>query len=318
MTLSAADDTRLRTWAVEIAQARLPPDAQRQDRGGDWRFTKSGGLSIAKRSGAWYSYTADTGGYDTVRLIEFLRGCDRTEAEQWAAAWLASHPGTGSCDGAEDDDASQAAAQVKAIRAKEVIDAAVAADRTLAETYLRSRGIGAPLPDCVRFLPDARIGEGAMVGLLTAHDVVIGAQLTYLDPAGNKSLREPVRQTFVLDRERARGAVFVIEKLSSNAKMLLAEGLEDGLSLRACGRPEAIFALPGVGGLQHFPAPRGQAITVMRDGDPAGSPADKALISGVDRLLLQHAEVRVTVTPPQRRCEQHSANGWRGRAQCVG
>jgi putative DNA primase/helicase len=296
-TLSAADDVRLRTWSVEIAEALLPPDAQRHDRGGDWRFSHTGGLSIAKRSGAWFSHAARVGGYSTVRLIELLRACDRAEAEQWAAAWLASHAGSGACDGAEDDDGSQAVAHANAIGAKEVIDAVVAADGTLAETYLRSRGIQPPYPDCVRFLANARLGESAMVGLLIAHDAIIGTQLTYLDALANKSLHEPVRQTFLLDRERAKGAVFVVEKLSSNGRLLLAEGLEDGLSLRACGRPEAIFALPGIGGLRHFPARRGQGIIFTRDGDEPDSAADKALIEGLDHLVLQKAEVRVTQTP---------------------
>jgi putative DNA primase/helicase len=297
--LTHDDHVRLRSWAVTIAEALLPPGAQRQDRGGDWRFSNTGGLSIAKRSGAWYSHAADVGAYSAVRLIELLRSCARAEAEQWAAAWLASHTGTGSCDGAADDAAdSQAAAQANAARAKAVINAVVPASGTIAETYLRSRGLEPPYPDCVRYLPDGRIGESALVGLLTAHDVVIGAQLTYLDPTGRKSLREPVRQTFVLDRERAKGAVFMVEKLSGNGRLLLAEGLEDGLSLLTCARPEAIFALPGVGGQKHFPARRGQTITVVRDGDEPGSAADKALIQGVDHLLLQHAEVRVTQTPP--------------------
>jgi putative DNA primase/helicase len=295
--LSAADDVRLRTWSVEIAEALLPTDAQRHIRGGDWRFSHTGGLSIAKRSGAWFSHAAGVGGYSTVRLIELLRTCDRAEAEQWAAAWLASHAGTGICDGAEDDDGSQAAAQANAIRAREVIDVVVAADGTLVETYLRSRGIEPPYPDCVRFLPDARIGESALVGLLTGHDVVVGVQLTYLAPDGSKSLREPARETFLLDCERARGAVFTVEKLSGNGRLLLCEGLEDGLSLRASDRPEAIFALPGIGGLQHFPARRGQPITMVPDGDEPGSPADKALIDGLDHLLLQHADVRRAPTP---------------------
>jgi hypothetical protein len=295
--ISADDYARLRTWILEIAEALLP-GTQRQDRGGDWRFSHAGGLSIAKRSGVWFSHAEGKGGYSAVGLIALLRPCDWAEAEQWAAAWLANHPGTGSCDaGDDDDDASQAAREANSARAKEIIQAMAAAEDTVAETYLRSRDLPPPYPACARFLADARIGESALVGLLTAHNVVIGAQLTYLAPDGRKSLREPVRQTFVLDRERARGAVFEVERLSSNARMLLVEGLEDGLSLRACGRPESIYALPGIAGLKHFPARRGHAITVVRDGDAADSAADKALVAGVDHLLLERADVRVTATP---------------------
>jgi hypothetical protein len=294
---SREDQARLATWAPEIAEALLPPGAQRQDRGGDWRFSHAGGLSIAKHSGAWFSHAEGVGGYSTVRLIEHLRQCDRAEAEQRATAWLASHAGAGSCDGSNDAQDSKAAAQVNAARAQEIIAGAVSAEGTVAEVYLRSRGLAPPYVDCVRFLSDGRIGESALVGLLMAHHSVVGAQLTYLDPIGRKSLHEPVRQTFVIDHERAKGAAFIVEKLSANASLLLCEGLEDGVALLASGRPEAVFGLPGIGGLQHFPARRGQAIVVVRDGDAPGSPADRALIRGIDHLLLQGADVRVTATP---------------------
>jgi hypothetical protein len=79
--------------------------------------------------------------------------------------------------------------------------------------------------------------------------------------------------------------------------MLLCEGIEDGLSLRASGRPESVFALPGISRLRHFAARRGQVITFARDGDEPDSTADKALVEGIDHLLLQKAEARVTVTP---------------------
>jgi hypothetical protein len=297
--LSCDDEARLATWAAEIAETLLPLGAARQDRGSDWRFTHAGGLSIAKRSGAWFSHALGAGAYSAVSLIELLRQCARAEAEQWAVAWLAGNPGTGSCDGSDDAADSQAARLANAFRAREIIAASVSAGDSVAETYLRSRGLNPPYPGCVRFLPNARIGESALVGLLTANDTVVGAQLTYLDPCGRKTLRGPARQTFVLDHERAKGAVFMVEKLSANATLLLVEGLEDGLALLASGRPEAVFGLPGVGGLQHFPARRGQAIVVMRDGDADGSPADRALLKGVDHLLLHGAAVKVTPTPRQ-------------------
>src|SRR6516164_6991210 len=100
--LSHDDRVRLCSWAVEIAEALLPEGSRRQDRGSDWRLSHSSGLLIAKRSGAWYHHASRQGGYSAVGLIAWLRSCDHAEAEQWAVAWLASHAGTGSCDGAED------------------------------------------------------------------------------------------------------------------------------------------------------------------------------------------------------------------------
>ena len=93
MALSAADQSRLRTWVSEIAAALLPPEAQREDRGADWRFTKSGGLSVCKRNAAWYQHAAGRGGYSPIPLIALLRQCSDAEAREWAVAWLASNAG---------------------------------------------------------------------------------------------------------------------------------------------------------------------------------------------------------------------------------
>lgn len=53
---------------------------------------------------------------------------------------------------------------VNAAIAQELIDKLVDPMGTPAEGYLLSRGITGPLPDCVRFLPHARCGEGALAG----------------------------------------------------------------------------------------------------------------------------------------------------------
>jgi hypothetical protein len=304
--LSTAEYLRLGTWMVEIADTLLP-GSQREDRGADWRFSHSGGLSIRKLDGAWWSFGASTGGHSAIKLIGFLKQCSNAEAIQWGIAWLAAQAGNGSCDGGADDtddDASSAGSAASAARAKEVLTAMVPAAGTIGETYLRMRDCPPPYPDCVRWLKDARTGESALVGVLTAHDVIVGCQLTYLDAFGRKSLHAPVRQTFKFDRERAKGAVFAVEKLSGNGVLALAEGLEDALSVAACGWQGATFGLPGIGNLQSFPARRGQDIVVVRDGDVADSPADKGLIRGVDHLLLQGAKVKVTQTPRQQEGEE--------------
>ena len=64
-----------------------------------------------------------------------------------------------------------------------------------------------------------------------------GVHCVYLDPSGQKSLRPPVKQTFMLDRARGAGAVCVLQESNNkDSTILLAEGIEDGLSLLAAGR----------------------------------------------------------------------------------
>ena len=98
-SVSASNAIRLRSWAVEIAVALLPEGTDRRVDGADIRFSKTGGLCINKKNGAWYVHSVNKGGWETVGLIKHLRQCSTEDAFRWSSAWLAAHPGTGSCDG---------------------------------------------------------------------------------------------------------------------------------------------------------------------------------------------------------------------------
>src|SRR5690242_2233401 len=84
-------------------------------------------------------------------------------------------------------------------RAREYFAALMPIAGTPGEAYLRKRALEPPYPDWIRWLPPhvARIGEGAVVALLTAGGVVTGLQLTFVTTDGDKSLIEPVRRTFL-------------------------------------------------------------------------------------------------------------------------
>ena len=64
--------------------------------------------------------------------------------------------------------------------------------------------------------------------------------------------------------------------------------------IETCG---AHCRLPGIGTLKHLSVKKGERIVVCRDGDEPGSSADEGLVKGVDHLLLEGADVRVTNTP---------------------
>jgi hypothetical protein len=137
--LTPTDHTRLSTWAADIAEALLPAGAQREDCGADLRFTKSGGLSIAKRSGASCQHSSSTGGYSAVALISLLKQCSRAEAKEWAAAWLATHPGTGSYGGDDDnDDTSTAWREANAARDRGIHSSVLSPEGSVAAGYLCS------------------------------------------------------------------------------------------------------------------------------------------------------------------------------------
>jgi hypothetical protein len=316
---SSLDHARLRTWTIKIAEELLPPEARPEDRGENVRFTHSNGLSICKRNGWWFVHGAGRGGRSTIKLIEQLRQCSTADAIAYTRAWLASHTGTGDCGNDDDDDsASETAAAASKAHAEEILKQAGPVDGTVVAPYLNTRGINVPLPDSIKHSPDVRTGECAMVALLHARGVNVGVHCVHIDALGCKSLRKPVKQTFLTDRTRGKGAVCVLQENKDTAlPILLAEGVEDGLSLIAAGRTETIWVAPGVGRLQHVEIPRGRKIIVVRDGDAAGSEADKGLIKGLDHLLLELGDdaVRVTATPLDADANSILTSGNDGAAQ---
>jgi len=294
--MTPVDAARADSWLPEIADALLP-DAKWRDEGGERRCLNQGGLTVNARKHVWFSHSAGKGGH-ALELVQFVKQCTREEATRCVAAWLLAHKGVGSGgDGSDSEDADIENANL----AKQIIDRLTDATGTSAATYLHSRGLTGPLPACVRFLADARLGECAIAGLLTSHGRTVGVQLTYLDPDGRKSIILPSRRRFML--ERAPDAVFAIASPAAGVTDLLAdtlicEGLEDALSLVELGRQAGIIGLPGIGALRQLTVKRGERIVVVRDGDEPDSPADKSLIAGTDALLLQGATVTVTATPP--------------------
>ena len=155
----------------------------------------------------------------------------------------------------------------------------------------------------MRFLPDARLGEGAIVGIITTADgEVAGVQVGYLDPDGRKSTILPQRQLYLLDREAAEQAAFriaVAEPAEGAAPLVIAEGLEDALSLAQsrCRRD----------GDRHYPASAGSVSSTCRPAltpwcSATATPPTSMRQSGwarpLDRWVLAGVEVRVTDTPP--------------------
>jgi putative DNA primase/helicase len=298
--LSADQFERLGSWRFEIAIALFPVGTRTRDEGDERKFSGEG-FSINRKTGAWYSFTAGKGGKSPLRLIEFLGGYSRRDAEKWALGFLEKHPGTGAFGNAEDDEDAEA---WSAEEAREILANAVDVIGTSGETYLRSRNLDAPFP--VKYLLNARCGEGGVVAVLRAHDRDVGVQVTYIDLQGRKSAVVPQRRRFML--EKAPEAAFWMPYTGENTEVIVCEGLEDALSVFRFGRRHdsggkehalrcQIIGLPGIGGLRHQRFAKGTRVTVIRDGDPPGSLADLALQAGLDALLLARVDAWVTLTP---------------------
>jgi len=164
--------------------------------------------------------------------------------------------------------------------AKGVWAEAVPIEGTLAETYLRSRGISCDLPDSLRFHPRCYHGPSqtalpAMIALVTGGDS-FAIHRTFLRADGNGKAGLPDGDKMMLGRV-CGGAVRLSE---GPGRVVISEGIESGLSLLSglLDGPMIMGAALSTSGLRSLRLPQGPGqLAIAVDGDPQGREAAKAL-----------------------------------------
>lgn len=157
--------------------------------------------------------------------------------------------------------------------ARAIWAAAVPIGGTVAEAYLRNRGLHLPLPDALRFA-SLRFGRSGpehpvLVAAVTGADGAIGAiQRTYLRPDGTGKADVPAPRLSL--GKLAGGAVRLTPPARS---LILTEGTEDALSLiQTTGR--ATWAALGTSNLAKVVLPLNvEDVVIGADNDPAGEAA---------------------------------------------
>lgn len=154
--------------------------------------------------------------------------------------------------------------------AKAIWRAAEQAKGTLAETYLRSRGLHMRIPESIRF---ARLSYGTkgseypvlIACIASADNKLIGIQRTYLssDGIGKAAVPKPK-----LSLGRVSGGAIRLTPCA--ASLIVCEGLEDGLTLRQeLGR--AVWVAAGASMLPNMVFPAGvRSVAIGGDNDNAG------------------------------------------------
>jgi len=177
------------------------------------------------------------------------------------------------------DREAKAEARRKAEQAKRLWREAQPIEGTVAETYLRNRGITCDLPRTLRFHPECWHGATAKryPALIAAVQGAGAAAVhrTYLRPDGGwKADVEPAKAML---GATAGGAVRLAD---GPARLVVAEGIETGLSLLCglLGRPAAVWAALSTSGLRglRLPTQPGR-LTIALDGDAPGREAGHAL-----------------------------------------
>ncbi len=185
----------------------------------------------------------------------------------------------------------RAEAAKRAQQARSIWDAADPISGTVAETYLRSRGITCALPDTLRFHPEAWHGPTArrLPALVARVDGSGGFAVhrTFLRPDGSDKADVEKGTGKMMLGACAGGAVRVA---SAPGRLVVAEGIETALSL-SCGlldNSATIWAALSTSGMRGLVLPgRPGHLTVACDGDAPGRAAATALAARASALGWQ-------------------------------
>jgi hypothetical protein len=222
-------------------------------------------------------------GRDGQLLLNCKAGCDFRDV-----AVALRDRGLSQADGSPQRDykAEQAAADHKrSLQAMQLAREAIPITGTIAETYLRGRGITCPMSDMLRFHPACWHSSGkhlpAMVARVQGSDGY-AIHRTYLAAGGSgKANVEPAKAML---GNCAGGAVRLME---ADGPLVVAEGIETALSLVSglLQTPATIWAAMSTSGMQNLRLPTIPArLTIASDGDPAGRTAAKMLAERAYKL----------------------------------
>lgn len=177
----------------------------------------------------------------------------------------------------------------KARQAYNIWQEAEQIEGTLADTYLRGRGITCPLPKTLRFHPSCWHGPTAR-----AYPAMIAAVQGVDNPAIHRTYlladgsgKAEIKPNKLMLGMTAGGAARLTE---AQAPLVVAEGIETALSLASglLGRPATIWAALSTSGLQGLRLPSAPArLTIATDGDPAGANAGHSLAARAHALGWQ-------------------------------
>lgn len=180
-------------------------------------------------------------------------------------------------------------AERRAAQALAIWSEALPIDGTLAETYLRGRGITCALPKSLRFHPQCWHGATAkrypaMVAAVQGNRLA-AVHRTYLQADGSgKADIEPAKMML---GATAGAAVRLTE---AQVALVVSEGVETALSLSSglLSAPAAVWAALSASGMRglSLPPQAGQ-LTIASDGDAAGREAASALAARADALGWQ-------------------------------
>src|SRR5579884_3986709 len=259
---------------------------------------KNGSCVIALRgphAGDWYDHDGGEGG-GPLNALQHATGLVGRDLYAHAAAITGSTAAPPARRAPPPSAKEKDVAQEIAI----ILARAVPIAGTLAETYLRARGLDLPSCDDLRFHPDlvhweSRTGWPAMVAVIRdAKGETIGLHRIWLAPDG--AGKASVKNNRKMLGRTSGGAV----RLSAPADGLLglAEGIETALAVMTACPDMPVWAALSAGNLEQIELPSGiTRVIILADHDASGT-GQRAAEAAAFRLHQQGCRVFIA-SPPQ-------------------
>lgn len=254
---------------ADLARSKFGEPNRRLSTRAELRFGRHGSVSVCmygERAGLWFDHEGQVGG----RLTD---GTERQTASDRPSGLL-------SWDSPSAD------------KFQSVLDHELCAvdDHAVARDYLLSRGIN-------RWPAHSVKGWRSGICYLarSASGSILALQLLPLSPGGRKNRSYWPDGVTKRTYAACGGWVnYAAVRMPGKGEVVLCEGVETGLSIwLATGRPVA--ACMGVSGFANLRI--GRKLTIARDGDEPGSPADKAAARAVEVRRRLRQRVRVAIPP---------------------
>jgi putative DNA primase/helicase len=267
----------------------------------EMRWGRRGSFSlqlVGPKAGQWFDHELGRGG-DIIALIKLERDCNFVEAWQWAQRFIPGStprnvPTLRLVQAERGDNHADELKELKLEWALDIWSEVQSLRGTLAEQYLRSRGIEVPdeVLDALAFHPACLWGSAtapALVALIrdTITDEPVGIHRTALTAGGHKIGRKALGL-------KSGGAI----KLSPvvTTELAIGEGIETTLSAIQLGFDPA-WAVIDADGLKKFPVLHSvNRLTLLIDNDASGT-SQNAAAECRERWLDAGRRVR-RVMPP--------------------
>jgi putative DNA primase/helicase len=244
------------------------------------RFGRRQSLSVrigGAKAGTFADFSGNAKG-DAIAFVMHMKGCTTGEALAWAQAWLgnAPRPSLTRWHGAPTAAPEKPPEPPRTLDlARSLWQEAMPPQGTLAEAYLRARGLALEPGLPIRFHPRAWRNKDcgppcpAMISLMTCPETgeATGAHVTYLRADGTGKA-EGGRAKIMLGQA---GIIRLSPDDTVTSGLGLAEGVETGLAIMQHFGWRPVWSAASAGGIGRFPVLRGiEALTIFADQDSAG------------------------------------------------